>query len=94
MKVCIDIHRLLEELCVVKKLVVFNSYIFMFFKESRKVTQYQYTGWPDHGIPNTTTSLAKLRKLVNDEYKNLDSENPIAVHCRYNRKVKHVYQSF
>ena len=52
------------------------------FQEEKPVTQYHYIGWPDHGIPTTTSSMIKLRKLVNDEYDEKQNKGPIIVHCR------------
>ena len=44
--------------------------------------QCQYTGWPDHGIPTTTSSIIKLRKIANEECAANPNKGPIIVHCR------------
>ncbi|XP_070193371.1 receptor-type tyrosine-protein phosphatase kappa-like isoform X2 [Littorina saxatilis] len=47
-------------------------------RESRKVTQYHYVSWPDHGVPSTT-SLVRFWRYVTRETKH-DSA-PLLVHC-------------
>ena len=45
----------------------------------RRVTQYHYTTWPDHGTPSHATALWKLfRKVTQSSHK----KRPILVHCR------------
>ena len=44
------------------------------------ITQFHYTAWPDHGVPETALPLIHLIKLVR-EYQPDDSP-PIVVHCR------------
>nr|CAB3265296.1 receptor-type tyrosine-protein phosphatase epsilon-like [Phallusia mammillata] len=47
-------------------------------KEQRTITQLQFTTWPDHGIPVTTSNMIHLRNMVDG----LQSTNaPIIVHC-------------
>lgn len=50
-------------------------------KEMRQMTQFHYTVWPDHGVPQYTTSLqaflTRVRKFTRND------ENPLVVHCRY-----------
>jgi len=43
----------------------------------REVTQLQYVGWPDHGVPDTFTSLTRLLQTVRDHR----SSAPIIAHC-------------
>lgn len=49
--------------------------------ETRYVTQYHYTTWPDHGIP-TATALVDFWRTVRTSYRNLKSPAPLLVHCR------------
>ncbi|XP_028401071.1 receptor-type tyrosine-protein phosphatase F-like isoform X2 [Dendronephthya gigantea] len=48
-------------------------------KETRQLTQFHYTVWPDHGVPQYTTSLqaflTRIRKFVKAD------SNPFVVHC-------------
>ena len=48
----------------------------------RTVTQFHYTGWPDHGVPTTTSSLINLRKLVNQKHFDGSPDEPVIVLCR------------
>lgn len=46
---------------------------------SRSITQFQYTAWPDHGVPNTTNEILKFRQIVRRFVK--DSKGPMVAHC-------------
>ena len=49
-------------------------------KEERIVTQYHYTVWPDHGVPEYPTSLLHfVRKIM---AVNPENSGPMVVHCR------------
>nr|CAB3265289.1 receptor-type tyrosine-protein phosphatase epsilon-like [Phallusia mammillata] len=55
-----------------RQLVLFTN------REQRTITQLQFTTWPDHGIPVTTSNMIHLRNMVDD----LQNTNaPIIVHC-------------
>lgn len=43
----------------------------------RTITQYQYTSWPDHGLPVSTTAFLELVRMVDKQKK----VGPIVVHC-------------
>jgi len=45
--------------------------------ETRDILQLQYTAWPDHGLPPSTTEFLHLIALVNEA----NSHSPISVHC-------------
>jgi protein tyrosine phosphatase len=45
--------------------------------ERRTITHYQYTCWPDHGLPVSTTAFLDLIKLVDKQKKT----GPVVVHC-------------
>lgn len=49
--------------------------------ERREVKQFQFLGWPDHGVPeHPTSTLALLRRVKASSP--LDA-GPMVVHCRY-----------
>lgn len=48
-------------------------------KTERIVTQFHFTVWPDHGVPEHPTSLLQFVRRVMTA--NADSEPPILVHC-------------
>lgn len=45
----------------------------------RKVNHYQYTTWPDHGVPTRPTSLLKFVRKVSEA--NPPDAGPMVVHC-------------
>eukprot|EP00731_Ephydatia_muelleri_P019051 Em0011g1091a len=46
---------------------------------ARKVTQFHFTGWPDHGVPEYATSLLAFHRKVKCQHDG--SKGPILVHC-------------
>ena len=44
------------------------------------VTQYHFTSWPDHGVPQFTTSLVSFVRRVQKAH-NKDGGVPLLVHC-------------
>eukprot|EP00020_Sapocribrum_chincoteaguense_P001839 CAMPEP_0170740640 /NCGR_PEP_ID=MMETSP0437-20130122/5789_1 /TAXON_ID=0 /ORGANISM="Sexangularia sp." /LENGTH=696 /DNA_ID=CAMNT_0011079149 /DNA_START=174 /DNA_END=2264 /DNA_ORIENTATION=- len=63
--------------------------------ETRRVVQYQYTGWPDHGLPSSATGFLRVVQLASEAERSLDMDAvpgesdtarrtrlpPIIVHC-------------
>jgi protein tyrosine phosphatase len=49
--------------------------------ETRIVTQFHFTGWPDHGVPSYATSLLNFQKRVQSHYNKLQTQGPMVVHC-------------
>lgn len=47
----------------------------------RTVTQFQYSAWPDHGIPSETYTFRKLRNMVNELHAAQYPGTPIVIHC-------------
>ena len=45
-----------------------------------KVTQYHFTGWPDHGVPQNGVTLINFIKRVRTAHPYRDSR-PLLVHC-------------
>lgn len=44
---------------------------------NRTITHYQYTSWPDHGLPVSTTAFLELVRMVDRQKKT----GPVVVHC-------------
>lgn len=44
---------------------------------SKIITQFQYTSWPDHGLPVSTTAFLELVRMVDK----LKKSAPVIVHC-------------
>ncbi|KAG0711175.1 Receptor-type tyrosine-protein phosphatase alpha [Chionoecetes opilio] len=62
----------------VKMDFVIRSFTMSNGNTTRKITQYQYTAWPDHGVPKIAYGLAQMIKLI---LLDKDSGGPISVHC-------------
>ena len=45
------------------------------------ITQYHFTSWPDHGVPEYATSILQFHRRIKNEYK--PTKGPMLVHCRY-----------
>ena len=45
------------------------------------VTQFHFTAWPDHGVPDYATLILAFHRRVKKQHK--PSEGPMLVHCRY-----------
>ncbi|KYO33228.1 receptor-type tyrosine-protein phosphatase beta [Alligator mississippiensis] len=50
-------------------------------KVERHVTHLHYTAWPDHGIPESTTSIIAFRELVREHIQTAKDSGPTLVHC-------------
>ena len=48
--------------------------------ESRVVTQFHFTGWPDHGVPENTESMLQFVRRVRSDI--VPSHGPLIIHCR------------
>lgn len=51
----------------------------MSFRNARKVTQFHFTSWPDHGVPEYASPLLMLLRRVKSQHK--PTKGPILVHC-------------
>ncbi|KAF6030239.1 hypothetical protein EB796_011453 [Bugula neritina] len=47
--------------------------------EKRRVRQYHYTAWPDHGVPDTMSPFIAFYKKIKTETYRID--RPLLVHC-------------
>lgn len=51
--------------------------------DSLTVTQFHYTGWPDHDIPNDFDVILEMMAEMR-EIKSCDEEKaPMVIHCRF-----------
>ena len=48
---------------------------------AQSVTQFHFTAWPDHGVPDYATSLLAFHKKVKKHHKPF--MGPMIVHCRF-----------
>ena len=48
-------------------------------RRERYIVQYQFTGWPDHGVPENPLPLLSFVRRSSDA--NRDTESPVLVHC-------------
>ncbi len=44
-----------------------------------KTTQFHFTTWPDHGVPDYATSILAFHRRVQSQHK--PSKGPLLVHC-------------
>ena len=44
-----------------------------------EITQYHFTAWPDHGVPESNTPIMALHKVVMTNWRK--NRGPILVHC-------------
>lgn len=51
-------------------------------RAERHVSHLHYTAWPDHGIPESTTSIMTFRELVREHIQSTKDAGPTLVHCR------------
>eukprot|EP01103_Thecamoeba_quadrilineata_P015515 TRINITY_DN4930_c0_g1_i2.p1 TRINITY_DN4930_c0_g1~~TRINITY_DN4930_c0_g1_i2.p1 ORF type:complete len:342 (+),score=40.35 TRINITY_DN4930_c0_g1_i2:137-1162(+) len=66
-------HKEVQEVTI-RRFVLENIHT----KEVRKVVQFQYREWPDHGLPESTHPFRQLLEDVDLEH---DKKGPIVVHC-------------
>ena len=45
------------------------------------ITQYHFTSWPDHGVPEYATPILVYHRRIKRNHK--PSKGPMVVHCRY-----------
>ena len=48
--------------------------------ERREVTQFHFTSWPDHGVPDSTSSMLEFVRRIRSTV--LPEDGPIIIHCR------------
>lgn len=52
-------------------------------KKERVITQFQFTGWPDHGVPDNPGPVIEFVRSVRAQEDPENSKGPMVVHCRY-----------
>ena len=60
-------------------------FLFQFLEESRLITHYWFTSWPDHKVPKSCSDIISLAKDVRSavETAQLTKDcGPVVVHCR------------
>lgn len=50
-------------------------------RAERHVSHLHYTAWPDHGIPESTSSILAFRELVREHIQSAKDAGPTLVHC-------------
>ena len=45
------------------------------------ITQYHFTSWPDHGVPEYATPILAYHRRIKKDHK--PSKGPMIVHCRW-----------
>ncbi|XP_041034047.1 receptor-type tyrosine-protein phosphatase H isoform X2 [Carcharodon carcharias] len=48
--------------------------------EIRSISHFQFTAWPDHGVPDTTEKLIAFHKLI-QHHLNMNQQGPTVIHC-------------
>ncbi|XP_078387838.1 receptor-type tyrosine-protein phosphatase H-like [Cetorhinus maximus] len=48
--------------------------------EKRSISHFQFTAWPDHGVPNNTEKLIAFHKLI-QQHLNRSQHCPAVIHC-------------
>ncbi|XP_059608712.1 receptor-type tyrosine-protein phosphatase beta [Phlebotomus argentipes] len=73
-----DIHVNLESEC---EFPIYKKRVFLVKRGEleKKVSQYHFTKWPDHGCPRNPTDLIEFTRMYQLEKKN--SSSPTVVHC-------------
>lgn len=69
-----DAEEVQKSELIERKLTITNNLT----NESRPILQLQYTAWPDHGLPASTTAFLSL---LDDAYKFNNTNGPLVVHC-------------
>lgn len=49
---------------------------------TRLVYQYNYTAWPDFGVPRNLSSIIDFLETVNLKQESLSETGPMVIHCR------------
>ena len=72
----------MNEWMMLTVIVLFPYFSLVQLKESRTVRQFQYTDWPDSGMPDTGVGLVDLIGQV-QKWQQHSGDSAIVVHCRF-----------
>ncbi|KAI8365204.1 protein-tyrosine phosphatase-like protein [Radiomyces spectabilis] len=61
--------------------IIRRDFSIQFKSETRQVTQIQYTGWQDFGVPDDPLGTLALVKLADETQRSFESPGPMIVHC-------------
>ena len=59
-------------------------------QEKREVRQFQFTAWPDHGVPDHPTPLLLFMRRVKSMTPANPDGGPLVIHCRCSSSVSTV----
>ncbi|KAK7145620.1 hypothetical protein R3I93_013380 [Phoxinus phoxinus] len=59
--------------------VVVRTLVVKYCDEARKVFHFQYTAWPDHGIPDMPDGILGMMELARQKQSN--QTDPVVIHC-------------
>ncbi|XP_067270427.1 tyrosine-protein phosphatase non-receptor type 18 [Pseudorasbora parva] len=59
--------------------VIVRTLVVKYCDESRKVSHFQYTAWPDHGIPDMPDGILGMMELARQKQGN--QTDPVVIHC-------------
>ncbi|XP_051964921.1 tyrosine-protein phosphatase non-receptor type 18-like isoform X2 [Xyrauchen texanus] len=59
--------------------IVVRMLVLKYCDETRNVSHFQYTSWPDHGIPNMPDGILGMMELTRQNQGN--KKDPIVIHC-------------
>lgn len=59
--------------------VIVRTLVVNYCDEARKVSHFQYTAWPDHGIPDVPDGILGMMELARQKQGN--QTDPVVIHC-------------
>ncbi|CAB1329670.1 unnamed protein product [Coregonus sp. 'balchen'] len=59
--------------------VVVRTLTVRYYEETRTISQFQYTAWPDHDIPYTVYGMLGMMDMARKDQGN--NANPVLIHC-------------
>ncbi|KAM9429339.1 tyrosine-protein phosphatase non-receptor type 18-like [Salvelinus alpinus] len=59
--------------------VVFRTLTVRYHEETRKISQFQYTAWPDHDVPYTVYGILGMMDMARKDQGN--NTSPVLIHC-------------